>query len=118
MNPINTLMSELTPYILTGFFALVGWYLRENQKQHSSLVEAVHDLNKTLSTLEQKLEEKIDAHVKRFDRFVLNQEGRLTTLETRCSYEHGRSPDRRIDLQRVPSWQIDSNIENGGTQTK
>ena len=113
-------MVELTPYILTGFFALIGWYLRENNQQHGALVQEIKHLGATLSSLEQRLEDKLEAHVKRFDRFVLSQEQRLTVVETGCAIEHGKMPDRRI-LRRKPttptSWQTDSNIENGGTQT-
>lgn len=115
---LNALMSELSPYILTGLFALVGWYLRDNAKQHQALVEAVQGLGGTISSLEQKLEDKVDTHARRFDRFVLSQESRLTAVETRCAIEHGEMPDRRASAQRVINWQERSDFGNAGTQAK
>lgn len=113
---MNALMAELAPYILAGLFGLVGWYLRDNARQHQALVEAVQGLGGTISRLEQKLEDKVDTHARRFDRFVLSQEARLTAVETRCAIEHGDMPDRRVSAQRVVNWQDRSDISNGGTK--
>jgi len=113
---MNALMAELAPYILAGLFGLVGWYLRDNAKQHQTLVEAVQGLGGTISRLEQKLEDKVDTHARRFDRFVLSQEARLTAVETRCAIEHGEIPDRRATTQRVVNWQERSDIGNAGTK--
>lgn len=113
---MNALMAELAPYILAGLFGLVGWYLRDNAKQHQALVEAVQGLGGTISRLEQKLEDKVDTHARRFDRFVLSQEARLTAVETRCAIEHGEIPDRRVAAQKVVNWQERSDISNAGTQ--
>lgn len=113
---MNALMAELAPYIMAGLFGLVGWYLRDNAKQHQALVEAVQGLGGTISRLEQKLEDKVDTHARRFDRFVLSQEARLTAVETRCAIEHGEIPDRRSTAQRVVNWQERSDIGNGGTK--
>lgn len=113
---MNALMAELAPYIMAGLFGLVGWYLRDNAKQHQALVDAVQGLGGTISRLEQKLEDKVDTHARRFDRFVLSQEARLTAVETRCAIEHGEMPDRRSTAQRVVNWQERSDIGNGGTK--
>lgn len=113
---MNALMAELAPYILAGLFGLVGWYLRDNARRHQDLVEAVQGLGGTISRLEQKLEDKVDTHARRFDRFVLSQEARLTAVETRCAIEHGEMPDRRPTAQRVVNWQERSDIGNGGTK--
>lgn len=113
---MNALMAELAPYILAGLFGLVGWYLRDNAKQHQALVEAVHGLGGTISRLEQKLEDKVDENANRFNRFVLSQETRLTAVETRCAIEHGEMPDRRAATQKVVSWQERSDVGNAGTQ--
>ena len=112
---INTLMSELSPYILTGFFALVGWYLRDNARQHQALVDAVKAIPGTITGLEQKLEDKIDTHARRFDRFVLSQEARLTAVETRCAIEHGEMPDRRRahEHKNAIDWQTTSDVGVG-----
>ena len=112
---INTLMSELSPYILTGFFALVGWYLRDNARQHQALVDAVKAIPGTITGLEKKLEDKIDTHARRFDRFVLSQEARLTAVETRCAIEHGETPDRRRSHENksVIDWQTASDVLGG-----
>lgn len=114
---MNALMAELAPYILAGLFGLVGWYLRDNAKRHQTLVEAVHGLGGTISRLEQKLEDKVDTHARRFDRFVLSQEARLTAVETRCAIEHGDMPDRRATVHRVVNWQERSDVSNAGTKS-
>ena len=113
---MNALMAELAPYILAGLFGLVGWYLRDNAKQHQALVDAVQGLGSTIGRLEQKLEDKVDAHARRFDRFVLSQETRLTAVETRCAIEHREMPDSRSTAQRVVNWQERSDISNAGTK--
>lgn len=113
---MNALMAELAPYILAGLFGLVGWYLRDNARQHQALVEAVQGLGGTISRLEQKLEDKVDTHARRFDRFVLSQEARLTAVETRCAIEHGEMPDRRNQSHRVVNWQERSDVSNAGTK--
>ena len=113
---MNALMAELAPYILAGLFGLVGWYLRDNARQHQALVDAVQGLGSTIARLEQKLEDKVDTHARRFDRFVLSQEARLTAVETRCAIEHGEMPDRRATAQRVVNWQERSDIGNAGTK--
>lgn len=113
---MNALMADLAPYILAGLFGLVGWYLRDNARQHQALVEAVQGLGGTISRLEQKLEDKVDTHARRFDRFVLSQEARLTAVETRCAIEHGEMPNRRSQSQRVVNWQERSDVSNTGTK--
>jgi hypothetical protein len=57
---MNALMAELAPYILAGLFGLVGWYLRDNARQHQALVDAFKGIPATIANLEQKLEDKID----------------------------------------------------------
>lgn len=119
MSTFNALLTELSPYLLTGIFALVGWYLRDSAKRHEALVRAVEAIPGTITGLEAKLEEKIDTHARRFDRFVLSQEARLTAMETRCAVEHGELPDRRrnLDHKSVVDWQVDSNIGHGVKKT-
>lgn len=113
---MKDLIAELSPYILTGLFCLIGWYLRNNAKQHQATFDAVQGLGGTITRLEQKLEDKVEEQAKRFNRFVLAQEARLTAVETRCAIEHGEMPDRRATAQRVVNWQERSDVGNGGTK--
>jgi len=113
---MNALMAELAPYILAGLFGLVGWYLRDNARQHQALVDAVKGIPATIANLEQKLEDKIDTHARRFDKYALYHEARLTAVETRCAIEHGEMTDRRATAQKVVSWQERSDVGNHGTK--
>ena len=113
---MNALMADLAPYILAGLFGLVGWYLRDNARQHQALVDAVKGIPETIANLEQKLEDKIDTHARRFDKYALVSEARLTAVETRCAIEHGEMTDRRATAQRVVSWQERSDVGNAGAK--
>jgi len=73
--------------------------LRDNARQHQALVNAVSKLSDTIVGLEQRLEERVETHSRRFERYALAQERRMTELETRCAFEHGDLPDRRQPRQ-------------------
>jgi len=116
---MNALMAELAPYILAGLFGLVGWYLRDNQRQHGALVSAVSKLSDTIVGLEQRLEERVETHSRRFERYALAQERRMTELETRCAFEHGDLPDRRQPRQHhVIDWQQASDVGGSNKSVK
>lgn len=108
---MNALMAELTPYILAGLFGLVGWYLRDSQRQHGALVNAVGKLSETIVGLERRLEERVETHSRRFERYALAQERRMTELETRCAFEHGDIPERLQPRQHpIIDWQQASDV--------
>jgi hypothetical protein len=108
---MNALMAEMTPYLLAGIFGLIGWYLRDNSKRHQALVQSISSFGATLAGLEQKIEDKIDANSRRFDKFVLSQEARMTKVETRCAIEHGDLPERRAN--NVVNWDQNSDLGQG-----
>lgn len=116
---MNALMAELTPYILAGLFGLVGWYLRDNQRQHGALVSAVGKLSETIVGLEKRLEDRVDTHSRRFERYALAQERRMTELETRYAFERGDIPERRRPRQHpVIDWQQASDVGGSNNSVK
>ncbi len=113
---MNALMAELTPYILVGLFGLVGWYIRDNQRQHADLVSGLNsglnNLSSTIIGLEQRLEDQIKDHSLRFGKYTMSMERRMTEVETRCAYEHGDIPDHRRQPRQhhIIDWQQSSDI--------
>ena len=111
-------MAALSPYILaglSGLFALIGWYIRENQKQHADLAKGINGgidkLSNTFVGLESRLEDQIADHSRRFERYTVSMERRMTEVETRCSYQHGETPDRRKPREhQLIDWQQASDV--------
>ncbi len=112
---MNALMSEMAPYILAGLFALIGWYIRDNQRQHTDLVNGINGgidkLSRTIVGLESRLEEQMTMHSRRFEKYTVSMERRMTEVETRCAFEHGDIPDRRQPRQHhIIDWQQASDV--------
>lgn len=112
---MKELMAELAPYVISGLFALIAWYIRDNQKQHADLVSGINGgiekLSKTIIGLENRLEEQMTMHSQRFQKYTVSMERRMTEVETRCAFEHGDIPDRRQPRQHhIIDWQQASDV--------
>ena len=104
------LMSDLSPWILAGFFGLVTWYMRQAAAQHESLTASIGNLVKEMRQLEKQLDEQVNIVSRRFERYAMSTSERLAAIETRCTVEHG-SPPHIQPIKR--HWSEDSDVSAG-----
>lgn len=104
------LMSDLSPWILAGFFGLVAWYLRQAAAQHEALTASVGNLVKEMRQLERQLDEQVHIVSRRFERYAMNTSERLAAIETRCTVEHGSAPHIQTMKRH---WSEDSDVSSG-----
>lgn len=147
---MDALLNDLAQWIPEAVMLLAGWYLRQNAKNSEKMVESIANLRKSTSEdsadlrksisdfrselsqvelrFEKKLDEQLGTVYRRLERLAISTEGRVSSIEGRCSVEHDRrrrdnvqhsAPADFSDSQRrkhTPQWFEESDLSGGSVK--
>lgn len=110
---LDLMLQDMAKWIPEALGLVIAWYVRQNSKTNEQIVSSISDTRKELVAIERRLEEKMSSEIgtvyRRFEKFAINAEGRISAIEGKCTAEHGFKPANTHTIRAA--WDEESDVK-------